>query len=220
MRSATTDAEQGGRRAASSRSARTSPGIGPGGGFFTLPNTILHEGTRQQAEFLNELQRLAVEKTRLGIPLLITEEGTHGLMARGRRSSRRAPPSAARGTWTSSGRYTRGRAAEARAIGMHQLFTLVVEPNRDPRLGRNQEGSPRTPGCARAIAETIVRAVQGDDVSAPGPGRRRPVPLPRPVPARVAALSGARWRFPSASCATVFLPPWEAGHPRRRAPSA
>ena len=29
---------------------------GPGGGFFTLPNTILHEGPRQQAEFLNRLQ--------------------------------------------------------------------------------------------------------------------------------------------------------------------
>ena len=35
------------------------PGSGPGGGFFTLPNTILHEGTRQQVEFLNELQRIA-----------------------------------------------------------------------------------------------------------------------------------------------------------------
>ena len=45
------------------------PGLGPGGGFFTLPNTILHEGPRQQALFLNELQEIA-RKTRLGIPLL------------------------------------------------------------------------------------------------------------------------------------------------------
>lgn len=57
--------------------------FGPGGGFFTLPNTILHEGTRQQAEFLNRLQRIALEQTRLGIPLLLTEEGTHGLMCPG-----------------------------------------------------------------------------------------------------------------------------------------
>ena len=55
----------------------------PGGGFFTLPNTILQRGTRQQAEFLNGLQRIALEKTRLGIPLLQTEEGTHGLMCSG-----------------------------------------------------------------------------------------------------------------------------------------
>ncbi len=58
------------------------PGIGPGGGFFTLPNTILHEGPRQQALFLNELQEIA-RKTRLGIPLLETEEGTYGLMCSG-----------------------------------------------------------------------------------------------------------------------------------------
>ena len=58
-------------------------GFGPGGGFFTLPNTILHNGTRQQVEFINNLQRIAIEKTRLGIPLLMTEEGTHGLMCSG-----------------------------------------------------------------------------------------------------------------------------------------
>ena len=58
-------------------------GLGPGGGFFTLPNTILHEGPRQQAEFLNKLQHIAFEQTRLGIPLLETEAGTHGLMCPG-----------------------------------------------------------------------------------------------------------------------------------------
>ena len=35
-------------------------GLGPGGGFFTLPNTILHNGTRQQVGFVNELQKIAV----------------------------------------------------------------------------------------------------------------------------------------------------------------
>lgn len=50
----------------------------PGGGFFTLANTVLYEGPRQQARFFNELQKIALEKTRLKIPLLQTEEGTHG----------------------------------------------------------------------------------------------------------------------------------------------
>jgi beta-glucosidase len=58
-------------------------GIGPIGGFFTLTNHVLFDESRQQAEFFNELQKIAVEKTRLGIPLLQTEEGTHGLMAPG-----------------------------------------------------------------------------------------------------------------------------------------
>jgi beta-glucosidase len=57
--------------------------LGPIGGFFTLANNILHEGTLQQANYFNELQKIAIEKTRLGIPLLQTEEGTHGLMCSG-----------------------------------------------------------------------------------------------------------------------------------------
>lgn len=57
--------------------------IGPGGGFFTLANRILQEGPQQQAKFFNELQRIAIEETRLKIPLLQTEEGTHGLMCAG-----------------------------------------------------------------------------------------------------------------------------------------
>jgi beta-glucosidase len=37
-------------------------------------------GSREQAVYFNELQKLAIEKTRLRIPLLQTEEGTHGVM--------------------------------------------------------------------------------------------------------------------------------------------
>src|SRR6516225_3798839 len=36
-------------------------GFAPGGGFFTLANTILHEGPRQQTDFMNRLQKIAVE---------------------------------------------------------------------------------------------------------------------------------------------------------------
>ena len=52
-------------------------------------------------------------------------------------------------------------AREARSVGIHQLYTLVVEPNRDPRLGRNQEGYSEDPFLCSRIAETLVRAVQG-----------------------------------------------------------
>ncbi len=55
-------------------------GLGPGGGFFTLANHVLDGGTSRQVEFFNTLQEIATQKTRLKIPLLQTEEGTHGLM--------------------------------------------------------------------------------------------------------------------------------------------
>ncbi|HVN80209.1 MAG TPA: hypothetical protein VMW38_14525, partial [Terriglobia bacterium] len=44
--------------------------IGPGGGFFTLANTILQESARQQAEYFNQIQEIALKQTRLKIPLL------------------------------------------------------------------------------------------------------------------------------------------------------
>jgi beta-glucosidase len=128
------------------------PGLGPGGGFFTLPNTILHEGPRQQADYLNELQRIARERTRLGIPLLMTEEGTHGLMCSGGTIFPEGP--ALGSTWNLDllGEIYTVAAREARAIGIHQLFTLVVEPIRDPRLGRNQEAYTEDPWLSARIA--------------------------------------------------------------------
>jgi beta-glucosidase len=54
--------------------------IGPACGFFTLADTILHEGVKQQVEYFNELQKIALTQTRLKIPLLQDEEGTHGGM--------------------------------------------------------------------------------------------------------------------------------------------
>ena len=54
--------------------------IGPACGFFTLANEILHEGARQQAEYFNELQKIALTQTRLKIPVMEDEEGTHGAM--------------------------------------------------------------------------------------------------------------------------------------------
>ena len=185
-------------------------GLGPGGGFFTLTNTILHEGTRQQAEFLNELQRIATEKTRLKIPLLITEEGTHGLMCPG---GTIFPEGLALGsTWNMDllkDIYS-VVAREAGATGVHQVFTLVIEPNRDPRLGRNQEGFSEDPYLCSRIAESIVTGVQGDDVSAPDkvvaglchyPGQSQPV----------SGLERGAIEFTEKLFRESFLPPWEAG---------
>ncbi|MBN2312371.1 MAG: glycoside hydrolase family 3 C-terminal domain-containing protein, partial [Sedimentisphaerales bacterium] len=185
-------------------------GIGPGGGFFTLPNTILQEGTEQQATFLNRLQKIAREETRLGIPLLITEEGTHGLMCSGGTIFPEGP--ALGSTWNMrllQKIYTVA-AREARAIGVHQLFTLVVEPNRDPRLGRNQEGYSEDPYLCSRIAEVIVRAVQGDDIGQPDkvvaglchyPGQSQPV----------SGLERGAMEWSERILREAFLPPWEAG---------
>ncbi len=80
--------------------------IGPACGFFTLANEILHEGARQQAEYFNELQRIALTQTRLKIPVMEDEEGTHGAMFPGGTVFPEGLASAVPSTWTSSGRFT------------------------------------------------------------------------------------------------------------------
>ena len=190
--------------------------FGPGGGFFTLPNTILHEGPRQQAEFLNRLQRIALDQTRLGIPLLETEEGTHGLMCPGGTIFPEGP--ALGSTWNMEllGRLYAATAREARAIGVHQIFTLVVEPIRDPRLGRNEEAWSEDPYLCSRMAETLVGSVQGQDVSAADkvvaglchyPGQSQPV----------SGLERGAMEISERALREVFLPPWQAGIKNRGA---
>jgi beta-glucosidase len=185
-------------------------GLGPGGGFFTLPNNVLPEGPRRQAEFLNELQRIAVTKTRLRIPLLQTEEGTHGLMCSGGTIFPEGPGLGS--TWDLDliRRVYEAAAREARAIGVHQLFTLVVEPIRDPRLGRNQEAYSEDPWFCARYAETITRAVQGADISAEDkvvaglchyPGQSQPV----------SGLERGAMEISERTLRSIFLPPWVAG---------
>lgn len=184
--------------------------IGPGGGFFTLADNVLEKGSAQQAEFFNELQKIAIEKTRLGIPLIQTEEGTHGVMCSGKTIF---PEGLAIGsTWNPSlvrSIYSTA-AREARAVGIHQLYTLVIEPNRDPRLGRNEEGYSEDAYLCSRIAEAIVHGAQGGDVSAPDkvvaglchfPGQGQPV----------SGFERGSMEISERMLREVFLPPWEAG---------
>jgi beta-glucosidase len=141
-------------------------GIGPAEGFFALANVAMHDGARQQAEGYNALQKLA-QTTRLKIPLMNDEEGTHGAMFPG---ATVFPEGLAVGSSFDLGLVKdiySAAAAEARAVGTHMLSTLVMEVDRDPRMGRNEEAYTEDPYLYMRLGETIVRAVQGYDISAP-----------------------------------------------------
>jgi beta-glucosidase len=184
--------------------------IGPGGGFFTLADRIIYEGTRKQAEFFNELQEIAVKETRLGIPLLQVEEGTHGFMAAG---GTVFPEGLAIGaSWNMDlvGRIYGAIAKEGRTTGTHMLCTIVIEPNRDPRLGRNQEGYSEDPYMCSLIAENIVSSMQGYDVSA----KDKIIAALTHYPGQSEPLSGLErgaMEISERKLRTVFLPPWVAG---------
>jgi beta-glucosidase len=184
--------------------------LGPGGGFFTLSDNLLYEGPQIQAEIMNELQKIAVEKTRLGIPLFQIEEGTHGLMCAG---GTIFPEGLAIGaTWNKDlvKRIYSVAAEEGKSIGLHGLCTLVIEPNRDPRLGRNEEGFSEDPYMCSRIAENIVQALQGYGISAPDklvaflchyPGQSQPV----------SGFERGAMEISERKFREVFLPPWIAG---------
>jgi len=184
--------------------------LGPGGGFFAVPNDILDKGPRRQAKFLNKLQKIATRRTRLKIPLIQIEEGTHGLKATG---ATIFPEGLALGsTWNLDliERIYSIVAKEARAIGIHMLCTLVIEPNRDPRLGRNSECYSEDPYLCSLIAESIVKGMQGEDLSANDkavavlchyPGQSQPV----------SGLERGAMDISERVLREVFLPPWAAG---------
>lgn len=142
-------------------------GLGPIGGLFGLYGSDQIVATPvEQQQRLAELQQLARQRTRLGIPLLQIAEGCHGVMTAGATIFPEGPalgsswdPDLIRDVYHAAAR-------EARAVGMHMLTTLVVEPIREPRLGRNCEGYSECPRLTRDIAFAIVAGVQGDDPSA------------------------------------------------------
>ncbi|MDD4191627.1 MAG: glycoside hydrolase family 3 C-terminal domain-containing protein [Mangrovibacterium sp.] len=184
--------------------------FGPGGGFFTLSDRLVYEGPRRQAEVMNELQKIAIEQTRLGIPLFQIEEGTHGLMCAG---GTVFPEGLAIGaTWNRElvrDIYTVA-AREGKSIGVHGLCTLVIEPNRDPRMGRNEEGYSEDPYMCSEIAGSIVQAIQGYDISAPDklvaflchyPGQSEPA----------GGLERGAMEVSERKFREVFLPPWITG---------
>ena len=183
--------------------------IGPGAGFFTLADTILHAGTEQQVEYFNELQKIALTQTRLKIPLLEDEEGTHGGMFSG---ATVFPEGLAIGSSFDMPLVESIYAAaarESRAVGIHLLSTLVLELNRDPRMGRNEEGYTEDPYLASRIAEAIVRGAQGPNINAPD----RTVALMTDFPTQSEPMSGLERGAISLSERALredVLPPWTA----------
>jgi len=183
--------------------------IGPGAGFFTLADTILHEGVEQQVAYFNELQKIALTQTRLKIPLLEDEEGTHGGMLSG---ATVFPEGLAIGSSFDMPLVESIYAAaarESRAVGIHVLSTLVLELDRDPRMGRNEEGYTEDTYLMSRIAEAIVRGTQGKDISAPD----KTVALLTDFPTQSEPLSGLERGAITLSDRMLrrdILPPWTA----------
>jgi len=109
------------------------------------------------AAHVREMQRLAVEESRLGIPLLIGFDVVHG-----HRIVFPVPLGEASlfdpETWALTARES---AKEAAADGLAMTFAPMLDVARDPRWGRIVEGPGEDPWLGARIAEAKVRGFQG-----------------------------------------------------------
>src|SRR5215831_10046458 len=125
-----------------------------------LGSTLNVRGARRT----NELQRIAVEQSRLKIPLIFAFDVIHGY-----RTIFPVPLGEA-ASWDPV--LVEGAAAvaaaESAAAGVRWTFAPMVDIARDPRWGRIVEGAGEDPYLGAVMARARVHGFQGDDFSAPG----------------------------------------------------
>ena len=110
---------------------------------------------------IRDVQRLAVENSRLGIPLLFGMDVIHGY------ETIFPIPLGLSCTWDIPAIEESARiaAVEASADGISWTFSPMVDISRDPRWGRVSEGSGEDPFLGALIARAMVRGYQVKDMS-------------------------------------------------------
>lgn len=121
------------------------------GGLFNLKGV----------EKIREVQKLAVEKSRLHIPLIFGMDVIHGY------ETVFPIPMALSCSWNMDAieKSARIAASECSSDGICWTFSPMVDICRDPRWGRMSEGNGEDPYLGCAIARAMVRGYQGDDLT-------------------------------------------------------
>jgi beta-glucosidase len=116
---------------------------------------------RDQAIFVNAVQRWLIENTRLGIPAMFHEEALHGLTAD--RGTHFPVPIGLASTWDPAllERIMTVAAKEGRARGATHVLSPVVDLGRDPRWGRIEETYGEDPHLVTRMGIAAVRGYQG-----------------------------------------------------------
>ncbi|MHA7843405.1 MAG: glycoside hydrolase family 3 N-terminal domain-containing protein, partial [Winogradskyella sp.] len=124
------------------------------GNLGAMLNAFTVKGTR-------DLQKIAVEETRLGIPLLFGYDVIHG--------HRTIFPInlALSASWDLKmvEESSRIAAEEASAEGLHWTFAPMVDLSREPRWGRISEGAGEDVYLGSQMAKAYIKGFQGDDLS-------------------------------------------------------
>jgi beta-glucosidase len=150
---------------------QVSAGLPTGPGTQRAPYTTEIEAGRigtmlnvTDGELADAYQKIAVEESRLGIPLIFALDVIHGF-----RTIVPVPLGLA-ATWDPDlvEQTARLAAIEAAAQGIRWTFSPMVDIARDARWGRITEGSGEDPYLAAVFASAFVRGYQGDGLDRPG----------------------------------------------------
>ena len=119
------------------------------------------------AQAANAMQRYAVEKTRLGIPIFLAEEAPHGHMAIGATVFPTGLGMAA--TWSRDMMQQTGSiiGKEVRSQGGHISYGPVLDLAREPRWSRVEETLGEDPYLSGKMGEAMILGLGGGDLSLP-----------------------------------------------------
>ena len=116
---------------------------------------------------INAAQRYAVEETRLSIPFLFSEEALHGYYDRQATCFPQQIGLAATFNPALGRKMGRAIATEARAMGVQETYSPVMDLIRDPRYGRAEESYGEDTHLAAEFAREVVAGMQETGLDAP-----------------------------------------------------
>lgn len=118
---------------------------------------------RYSATAANNLQKYIKEKTRLGIPVIVHEEGLHGHVSVD--GTRFSMPMGIASTWDTelAEKLFSMTAEEIRCRGSHYVLAPVIDLGREPRWGRTEETFGEDPYLVAQMGLAAVNGFQGRD---------------------------------------------------------
>lgn len=135
-------------------------------GSFLMATTALagnDDSDSANEDLINEMQRVAVEESPNGIPIIFGRDVIHG------HNTVFPIPLAMAASFNTEliEKCYRDTAKEAARDGVQWSFTPMLDVSRDPRWGRCVEGPGEDPFLGSELAKAVVKGFQGDDLSRP-----------------------------------------------------